>query len=134
MFEEFRIKAIAAGAEIFRFTTEDEALDFILSFLEAEGVSDSPGLYALWQKGTFAKDVNEIYLEERVPGLKFQITRETAADSLVGISEMEYALSDTGSLVANQTLVEHRLVSTLPDIHMAITYTYKIDPLFLLQC
>jgi L-lactate dehydrogenase complex protein LldG len=65
-------------------------------------------------------------LKEKVPGLKFEVTRSLAADSLVGISEVGYALKDTGSLVTDQTKVEQRLVSTLSAIHVAIIGTDRI--------
>jgi L-lactate dehydrogenase complex protein LldG len=39
---------------------------------------------------------------------------------------MDWALADTGSLVADQTAVEQRLASTLPTIHIAIIGTDRI--------
>ena len=58
--------------------------------------------------------------------MKFEITRELAVDSLIGINQMAFALTDTGSLVADQTAIEDRLVSTLPAIHIAIISTNNI--------
>jgi L-lactate dehydrogenase complex protein LldG len=45
---------------------------------------------------------------------------------LIGISEMAWALADTGSLVADQTPVEQRLASTLPVIHVALIGTDRV--------
>lgn len=126
MYELFKLKAEGVGAEVCRFGTKDEALAFIGGLLRAEGVRDTPGGYALWADGPFLKTVDKGSLQAQTPGLKFPVTRELAADSLVGISEAGYALTDTGSLVTDQSAVEQRLVSTLPVIHIAIIGTDKI--------
>lgn len=126
MFEKFKIRAEAVGSEVHRFKTKKEALDFIIPFLKKEGVADAPKSYALWADSPFLNGVDRKSMEADVPGLKFEITRQLAADSHVGISEMSYALTDTGSLVADQTAIEQRLVSTLPVIHVAIISTDNI--------
>ena len=61
-------------------------------------------------------------------GLKFGITRELAADAKFGISQMEWALADTGTLVQDSTAIEQRLVSSLPTIHIALVPTNGILP------
>ncbi len=126
MFDKFKARAEAGGAEVIRFNPRSEASDFSLSFLKKEGVSCNGKSYALWSDSGFLKNADKKSLSEKIPGLKFEITREHAADSLVGISEMSYALADTGSLVADQTSVSERLVSTLPAIHIAIVGTNRI--------
>lgn len=126
MFKKFKARADAVGAEVYKFKTKNEALEFILSFLKKEGVSDNEKSYALWSDSGFLKAAEKKSLSKKIAGLKFDITRDAAADSLVGISEMEYALADTGSLVADQTSVNERLVSTLPVIHIAIVGTDRI--------
>ncbi|HNX25435.1 MAG TPA: lactate utilization protein [Spirochaetota bacterium] len=126
MFEQFKARAEAVGSEVYRFKSRTEALDFLLPFLKKEGVTDAPKSYALWAEGPFLSGIDRTPFEADVPGLKFKITRELAADSLVGINEMAYALKDTGSLVADQTLIEQRLISTLPVIHIAIIGTDRI--------
>lgn len=126
MFELFKTRAEGVGAEVHRFGRKAEALEFIVSFLAGEGVADTPGGHALWAEGPFLDGVERSALQARAPGLKFQVTRQLAADALVGISEVGYALTDTGSLVTDQTAVEQRLVSTLPVIHLAIIGSDRI--------
>lgn len=126
MFEKFKAKAEAVGSEVYRFKTKSETLDFILNFMKKEGVFDSRKSYALWSDSGFMKDADKKSFSEKVPGLKFEITRESAADSLVGVSEMSFAIADTGSLVADQTSINERLVSTLPVIHLALIGTARI--------
>jgi L-lactate dehydrogenase complex protein LldG len=128
MYDLFKAKAQEAGAEVHRFKTRDDALDFTLSFLRNEGVAEAPSFHALWADGPFLKGMREIIVARKFPGLGFEVTRETAADSLVGINDMDWAVADTGSLVADQTMVEQRLVSTLPAVHIAFVKTADILP------
>ncbi len=126
MFLEFKARAEKAGAEVYRFSTRIEALDFIIQFLKKQGVKDSPKSYALWNESPILIGLDRKTLMDIMPGLKFEITRQLASDSLAGITEMAFALADTGSLVADQTSIEERLLSTLPEIHVAIIGTDRI--------
>jgi L-lactate dehydrogenase complex protein LldG len=126
MYEQFKTRAEGVGAEVYRFRTKSDALDFILPFLQKEGVADLPHAYALWAEGPFLENVDRKTLQDSVPGLRFEVTRQLASDSLVGISEVGYALTDTGSLVTDQTAIEQRLVSTLSTIHIALIGTDRI--------
>jgi len=126
MFEKFKVRAEAVGSEIYRFSTRKEAQEFLAPFLIKQGVADSPKSYALCTDSSFFSGADRKILSDKVPGLKFEITRQLAADSLVGITEMAYALADTGSLVADQTSINERLLSTLSEIHIAIIGTDRI--------
>ncbi len=128
MYEQFRVRAEGVGAEVYRFKTRDEALDFVLLFIGKEGIRDAPRSYAVWADGPFLNGVDREELSKRTPGLKFDVSRETAADARIGISEAGFAVTDTGSLVADQTDVSQRLVSTLPTIHIALVGTDRILP------
>lgn len=126
MYEQFKARAEGVGAEVYRFGTRDEAFDFILPFLSKEGVADAPHANAVWAEGPLLHGIDRAELSTKAPGLRFDVSRETAADALIGISEMGWALTDTGSLVADQTAVEQRLASTLPPVHIAIIGTERI--------
>jgi L-lactate dehydrogenase complex protein LldG len=128
MFDAFKSRAGAVSAEVHRFPTKSAALDFILTFLQGEGVADAPQSYALWADSPFLNGLEKGQLSERVPGLKFEITRELAAEAKVGISQMDWAMANTGALVQDSTQVEQRLVSTLPAIHVALLSTDRILP------
>jgi L-lactate dehydrogenase complex protein LldG len=128
MLEQFRIRAEGVGAELHRFGTKGEALGFIRTFLQQEGIADAPQSSAVWAPGPFLAGIDTIRLGAEIPGLKFAVDRQTAADAKIGISEMGWALADTGSLVADQSAVEQRLASTLPAIHIALTGTDRILP------
>lgn len=119
MFEQFKTRAEGVSAEVHRFATSAEALDFLVGFLRTEGVADQPGQYGVFADCPFLQTVDRRPLEE-VAGLWFEVTRERAAGAKVGLSQMDWALADTGTLVQDATAVDKRLVSTLPTIHVAL--------------
>lgn len=128
MYEQFKGRAEAVGAEVYRFKAREMALDFVLSFLQQEGVADAPRFYAVCTDCSLLHGLDLEQLSGKVPGLRFDVSRDIAADALIGISEMDWALADTGSLVADQTAVEQRLASTLPAIHIALIGTDRVLP------
>jgi L-lactate dehydrogenase complex protein LldG len=127
MYEQFKIRAEGVSAEVYRFVTNDDALDFVIEFLHKEGLADAPGESALWADCSFLDGIDRITLKG-IPGLKFDVTREAASQARFGISQMEWALADTGSLAQNSTAIEQRLVSSLPGIHIALVPTSGILP------
>jgi L-lactate dehydrogenase complex protein LldG len=128
MYEQFKARAEGVGAEVHRFGTRGEALDFILTFLRQEGQAAASQSSAIWADGPFLKGIDTAQLSSEIPGLGFDVSRQTAADALIGISEADWALADTGSLVADQTAVAQRMASTLPSIHVALIGTDRILP------
>jgi L-lactate dehydrogenase complex protein LldG len=119
LFETFRARAEAVSAEVHRVESMAEAQAFVRDFLIAEGVEDRPYAYALSAGGVIPGDTH--------PGLRFDVTRETAEAAKVGISQVEWGIAATGTLVTDATAVERRLVSTLPPIHIAILPTAAIE-------
>jgi L-lactate dehydrogenase complex protein LldG len=100
---------------------------FITGFLKREGLADAPGAYALWAECLFLNGIDRSQLQQ-IPGLRFEVNQELAAGARFGISQMQWALADTGTLVQNSTAIEQRLVSSLPTIHIAIAPTSGILP------
>jgi L-lactate dehydrogenase complex protein LldG len=127
-FDQFKLRAEAVSAEVHRFPDKTTALEFILSYLQGAGVADSPSCYAVWAGCPFLRGLNKQQLAANVPGLTFEVTREKAAASKVGISQLDWAMASTGSLIQDSAPVERRLVSTLPNIHIAIVETSRILP------
>jgi L-lactate dehydrogenase complex protein LldG len=127
MYEQFKTRAEGVSAEVYRFETKAVAADFIVGFLQREGIADKPQAHALWAACPFLDNIDRQPLAA-VAGLKFTVTRELAAAARFGISQLGWALADTGTLVQDAAVVEERLVSTLPDIHIAIVPTSGILP------
>jgi L-lactate dehydrogenase complex protein LldG len=127
MYEQFKARAEGVSAEVYRFETRALALDFIVGFLQREGLADEPQAHALWAESPFLYGIDRQPLTA-VAGLKFQVTQELAADARFGISQMEWALADTGTLVQDSSAIEQRLVSSLPSIHIALAPTSGLLP------
>ena len=127
LFNTFKTRAEAVSAEVHRFATKAEALHFILAFLRDENVADVDQWRAVWVNGSLLDGVDRERLAEQTPGLTFDVTRDAAEASKIGISQMEWAIADTGTLVTDAGPVERRLVSTLPVIHMAVVATDALE-------
>jgi L-lactate dehydrogenase complex protein LldG len=127
MYEQFKARAEGVSAEVNRFETKALALDFIVGFLQREGLADEPQSHALWAECPFLNGIDRQALTE-VAGLKFEVTRDLAADARFGISQMQWALADTGTLVQDSSAIEQRLVSSLSTIHIAIVPTSGLLP------
>ncbi|MDD2271613.1 MAG: lactate utilization protein [Desulfuromonadaceae bacterium] len=127
MYEQFKARAVGVSAEVFRFVTKSAALSWLLAFLQKEGLADTPQTSALWAESSFL-DGLDVDALKMIAGLKFEVTRELAAEARFGISQMDWALADTGSLVQNSTAMEQRLVSSLSTIHIALVPTAAILP------
>ena len=78
MYEQFKARAVGVGAEVHRVATCSDAVEFVLSFLKQEGVSERPGSYAVWAKGPFLDAVGQGPLAG-VPGLGFEVTEQVGA-------------------------------------------------------
>jgi L-lactate dehydrogenase complex protein LldG len=128
MFDTFRARAEAVGAEVHRFATAAEAARFVLDLLRAAGVSAEPGRHALWSGGPLLAGVDRAALARDLPGLGFEVTRELAASALAGVSEVDYAVANTGTLAQAADAVAERLVSTLPPLHVALVPTARLVP------
>ncbi len=126
MYEQFKARAEGVGAEVHRCRNRGEAVDFVRSFLQQEGTADTPKSYAVWAPGPLLSVIDTARLGGEIPGLSFDVSRQRAADARIGITEADWAVADTGSLVADQTAVEQRLASTLPAIHVAIIGSDRI--------
>lgn len=127
MYEQFKARAEAVSAEVHRFSAKETALDFVIQFLKKEGVQDKPHSFALWADSPFLNETVRQKIEG-ISGMKFEVTRELSAQAKFGISQMDWALADTGSLAQNSTAIAQRLVSSLPAIHIAIVPVSGILP------
>jgi L-lactate dehydrogenase complex protein LldG len=128
LFDMFKMRATAVSAEVERVSSKALALEFIVRTLNKEDVEDKAGSHALWAASGFLDAAERAQLQSAVPGLRFEVTRELAAEAKVGISQMDWALANTGTLVQTADAVDQRLVSTLPPLHIAIVSTQSLLP------
>jgi L-lactate dehydrogenase complex protein LldG len=128
MFDTFKVRAEAVSAEVHRFAHNRDALDFIVQYLQDAGVSDHPDAHAVWADCPFLTTVDKQQLSARVPGLVFEVNRESSASAKVGITQLEWAIANTGTLVQDATPVDCRLASSLPLIHIALIASDRMVP------
>ncbi|HYA85775.1 MAG TPA: lactate utilization protein [Nitrospirota bacterium] len=128
MFNVFKAKAEGVSSEVHCFNTKVEAMNFIVQILKKENVRNAPRQYAVWADCPFLHGFDKNVIAENVPGLKFEVTRKLAADAKVGISQADWGLANTGTLVQDSTAVEQRLVSILPEIHIAVLTRGRLLP------
>lgn len=122
LFDTFRARAEAVSAEVHRVPTRSGAIEFIAGFLRIE---KGP---SVWVAGSLLEGVDRAALTQQIPGLTFNVTQDAAEASHVGVSQVEYAIAATGTLVTDAAPVERRLASALPVIHVAVVATDTIQP------
>jgi L-lactate dehydrogenase complex protein LldG len=128
MFEQFQARAQAVSAEVHRFAGPGPALDFVVQTLRAEGVAPEPGRRAVWCPGPILGPPEPERLARELPGLTFDVTRAAAAESKVGVSELDWAIADTGTLAQDATDPRRRLPSMLTETHLAVFRTASLVP------
>ena len=116
LFPSFKEKAEAASAEVHRFASPAQALAFILETARELGGT------AVWAPGPLRGAAGE------PAGFTFNVTTESAAGATLGISQADWALADTGTLVLDSTGAAQRLASSLPQVHLAVVGADRILP------
>ena len=125
MYDQFKARAERAGAEVHRFTSKAEAESYILDLLQQEQISEEAGRLAVWAACPFL----DAAFKERLSGLagmRFIVSREDADNAWIGVSQVDGAMAEIGTLVQDATAIDKRLVSMLPEIHLAILATDTI--------
>lgn len=124
LYDLFHERATGAGAEVYRVAGCQEArerLTAILRELDARQVVAvrSPLLEVL--------DLDEV-ARHSAARVSYGDWRTTAVEADVGISELDFALAETGTLVQDATDIGKRLVSMLPPVHIALVRAETILP------
>ncbi|MGB8913268.1 MAG: hypothetical protein WCC85_13405, partial [Candidatus Sulfotelmatobacter sp.] len=74
VFEIFKARAEAVNAEVHHFPQKNEALAFILNYLNDTGVRDLTQAYAVWASCPFLEGLDQGQISASVPGLIFDAT------------------------------------------------------------
>ncbi len=128
LIESFKLRAEAVSAEFEHLSTRAEAIDRIIELLHKEGIADNPQSYAVCAACAAITPADKAKLLAEVPGIRFDVTRELASEAKVGISQLEWALANTGTLVQTADAADTRLVSMLPPLHIALVPTAGLLP------
>jgi L-lactate dehydrogenase complex protein LldG len=97
-------------------SSEDEAKKSILKLIEDKELKS----FAIWES-QFLKEIN-LKQDYKDAGLKLITAKNKnrMANADIGITEVDYAIADTGTLVLLTDKNQPRSVSLLPPIHLAI--------------
>ena len=125
MYDQFKARAEKVGAEVHRFASKSEAEAYIENLFQEEQIGEESGRRVVWADCPFL----DAAFRERIgalPGMRFVVSREEADTAWIGVSQMDGALAEIGTLVQDATAIDKRLVSMLPEIHLAILPTGSI--------
>ncbi|MEG6522249.1 LutC/YkgG family protein [Desulfotomaculum sp. 1211_IL3151] len=124
LYKEFKEKAEALAAEVYRVSNTAEAQQLISKLINDLNVA----------KAVYAPSelVNAVNMQEIGTTTGAVMTsenlRQNAADAGLGISQLDYAVAEIGALAGNATGIESRMVSILPPVHMALVPTANLLP------
>ncbi len=126
LFPEFETRAKAVSAEILRVKTPTEARDALLDLMRSLQVKKAVAVHCPLQE--------KAGIHEALKSAAIQLFTERAdiaehaATADVGISGVEFAVAETGSVCQKASAVEDRLVSMLPPVHIAFLDSNRVIP------
>lgn len=124
LYKEFKEKAEALAAEVYRVSSTAEAQQLINKLINELKVSKV--VYAP-AKLVDAVDMQAIGATTGVV-MTSEALRQNAAEAGLGISQLDYAVAEIGALAGNATSIESRMVSILPPVHLALVPTANLLP------
>lgn len=119
LYERFKKEVESVSGECYRVTTLNEACELIHKILCAKGVQK----ISLVNSEITKAGQLENYLQGRGMTVYTDQLRNVAPIVDVGITQVDWAIAETGTLVQNGTQVDERLSSSLPPIHVALART-----------
>ncbi|MDR3540107.1 MAG: lactate utilization protein [Desulfosporosinus sp.] len=124
LYEKFKSRLEAVSGECYRVKTAKEAGDLVSKVLQQKGVQNVALLNSpISQNGNFANQLGEVGI-----AVKTDHFREITPNAHAGISQVNYAIAELGTLVQADAdaNVDQRLCSTLVPIHVALVSTSKL--------
>ncbi|EHQ90271.1 LutC/YkgG family protein [Desulfosporosinus youngiae] len=124
LYERFKTKLENVSGECYRVNTAKEAGELVCKVMIEKGIENVALLNSsISQKGRFADLIGEkgitVYTD------KF---REVTPEAHAGITQVNYAIAELGTLVQADSDVNQRLCSTLVPIHIALVSTSSLIP------
>lgn len=122
LYEEFKRNAEAISARVYRVTGSSGAALKIAGIVKETGAKK-----VVLASSTLVESLGlDQVFNETAPALYRQELRLHAADADLGISGMDLAIAETGTLVQDATDLNSRLVSMLPPVHIALVLTDRL--------
>jgi len=121
LYDVFKVKAEIAAANVYRVKDMKEAGALLSTLVEESGANKVAAASSAM--------VNQCleYATLQVPAYTDDI-RKHAEEAHVGLSELDMAVADIGSLQQDCTDINKRLVSMLPNVHIALVRTDSLVP------
>ncbi|MDW7674367.1 MAG: lactate utilization protein [Bacillota bacterium] len=121
-YDKFKVKAEALSAEVHRFKNTHESVEFIKNFIKDFTQQQGKEVKTVWASTpALETEMEEV---QKIPNIYFgDDIPANAESSLIGVSQLDLAIAETGSLAQDATDVLKRLVSTLSFIHIAVVPT-----------
>lgn len=126
--DEFIRQATAAGAEIHLVNGAAGLASQVASLLDDAGAGAASDQFAVCTAASVEGIGPLAGLLAKVPGVRFDVTRDTAAQALVGITVADWGVAQTGTLLCDSSPAAQRLAATLPVIHIALLPSGRIVP------
>ncbi|HBP62706.1 MAG TPA: lactate utilization protein C [Desulfosporosinus sp.] len=126
LYENFQARVEGLSGEVFRVKTATEAGELICKVMKEKGIKSVALLNSsISLKGNFEKQMGDAGVTVYTDNF-----RKVTPDADAGITQVTYAISETGSLVQADTdsSVDQRLCSTLIPIHFALVSTSTMIP------
>jgi len=122
LYVQFKEKAELLSAEVHRFQTAEAALNYIMVFINEFTREQGKEVKTVWaDTPALAKVLDQLV---GVPGVYFGDDIPAQAEqSLIGVSQLDFAIAESGTLAQDATDVLKRLVSTLSFVHIALVPT-----------
>lgn len=124
LFNEFKEKAEILSAEVHRAANIREAKTLVQDIIKKLDIE-----MAVYAPSELVDAIDIKYLAKET-GIRMEKDdlRVNAATAGLGISQLDFAIAEIGTLVGNSTSLEARLVSILPPIHMVLIKTANMLP------
>lgn len=123
MFELFKQKAKAVSSEVIEVQSRQQALEEIKKIiLQETGSRLDHAVWALGRRFTKEEILNGI------GEISLDLTKDIVARAIVGITEADFGIAETGTLSIDSTDVFTRLASSLVPIHIALLWERDILP------
>ena len=126
LYENFQARVEGLYGEVFRVKTATEAGELICKVMKEKGIKSVALLNSsISLKGNFEKQMGDAGVTVYTDNF-----RKVTPDADAGITQVTYAISETGSLVQADadSSVDQRLCSTLIPIHFALVSTSTMIP------
>ncbi|MBC2727665.1 lactate utilization protein [Desulfosporosinus sp.] len=124
LYERFKTKLEAVSGECYRVNTSTEAGELVCKVMIEKGIKNVALLDAsISKKGNFSELIGGKGLTVYTDNF-----RAVTPDAEAGITQVNYAIAELGTLVQADSDVNQRLCSTLVPIHIALVSTSSIIP------